>query len=304
MGSRWMDMSDKKLIDPFQQNVVLVTGLSGAGRSTCLKILEDYGFEAIDNIPLSFIPALLSHSSSNSVSEKKLKIAIGIDVRTRDFDEKTLLDSANQVTSTSLSVSIVFLDCDNDTLIKRFTETRRKHPLSDGLPVIDGIKIERQLLSGICKKADLMIDTSHLTLSQLNLILNKRLGLEKGSKLTLSILSFGFRNGLPNEADTIIDVRFLSNPHYNDELRSLDGRDKKIANFIENDPRFSIFINGFENFLDPLIPYYADEGKSYLTIAIGCTGGKHRSVFVAEHLYAWLKQKDYKVTLKHRDLIE
>ena len=168
-----MDMSDKKLIDPFKQNVVLVTGLSGAGRSTCLKILEDYGFEAIDNIPISFIPALLSHSSSDSVSEKKLKIAIGIDVRTRDFDEQTLLDSANQVTSTSLSVSIVFLDCDNDTLIKRFTETRRKHPLSDGLPVIDGIRIERKLLSGICAKADLMIDTSHLTLSQLNLILNK-----------------------------------------------------------------------------------------------------------------------------------
>jgi UPF0042 nucleotide-binding protein len=134
--------------------------------------------------------------------------------------------------------------------------------------------------------------------------LNKRLGLEKGSKLTLSILSFGFRNGLPNEADTIIDVRFLSNPHYNDELRALDGKDKKIANFIENDPRFSTFINGFKNFLDPLIPHYADEGKSYLTIAIGCTGGKHRSVFVAEHLYAWLQKKDYKVTVKHRDLIE
>ena len=299
-----MDMSDKKLIDPFQQNVVLVTGLSGAGRSTCLKILEDYGFEAIDNIPLSFIPALLSHSSSNSASGKKLKIAIGIDVRTRDFDETTLLDSANQVTSSNLSVSIVFLDCDNDTLIKRYTETRRKHPLSDGLPVIDGIRIERKLLSGISKKADLVIDTSKLSISQLNLILNKRLGLEKASKLNLSVISFGFRNGLPNEADTIIDVRFLSNPHYNEELRPLDGRDKKIAHFIAKDPRFSIFIGSFENFLDPLIPYYADEGKSYFTLAIGCTGGKHRSVFVAEHLYAWLKQKDYKVTLMHRDLIE
>ena len=293
-----------KLLHPFQQNVVLVTGLSGAGRSTCLKILEDYGFEAIDNIPLSFIPALLSHSSSNTTTGGNLKIAIGIDVRTRDFDEKTLLESINQVSSTNLSVSIVFLDCDDSTLIKRFTETRRKHPLSDGLPIIDGINIERQLLSGISKKVDLMIDTSNVSIQQLNLILSKRLGLEKASKLTLSILSFGFRNGLPNEADTIIDVRFLSNPHYDEALRPLDGRDKKIAAFIKKDPRFSIFTRGFQNFLDPLIPYYADEGKSYLTIAIGCTGGKHRSVFVAEHLYAWLKQKDYKVTLMHRDLIE
>ena len=293
-----------KILRPFQQNVVLVTGLSGAGRSTCLKILEDYGFEAIDNIPLSFIPALLSHSSSNTITGGHLKIAIGIDVRTRDFDEKTLLESINQVSSNNLSVSIVFLDCDDGTLIKRFTETRRKHPLSDGLPIIDGINIERQLLSGISKKVDLMIDTSNVSIQQLNLILSKRLGLEKASKLTLSILSFGFRNGLPNEADTIIDVRFLSNPHYDEALRPLDGRDKKIAAFIEKDPRFSIFTRGFQNFLDPLIPYYADEGKSYLTIAIGCTGGKHRSVFVAEHLNAWLKQKDYTVALRHRDLIE
>ena len=292
-----------KILRPFQQNVVLVTGLSGAGRSTCLKILEDYGFEAIDNIPLSFIPALLGHSSSNTTTEENLKIAIGIDVRTRDFDEKTLLKSIEQVSSTNLLISIVFLDCDNDTLIKRFTETRRKHPLSDGLPIIDGIRIERQLLSGIRKKVDLMIDTTSLSIQQLNLILSKRLRLEKTSKLTLTILSFGFRNGLPNEADTIIDVRFLSNPHYNKELRPLDGRDKKIAAFIEKDPRFSIFIRGFQNFLDPLIPYYADEGKSYLTIAVGCTGGKHRSVFVAEHLNDWLKQKDYTEALRHRDLI-
>ena len=140
---------NNKLLHPFQQNVVLVTGLSGAGRSTCLKILEDYGFEAIDNIPISFIPALLNHSSSNTTTGGNLKIAIGIDVRTRDFDEKTLLKSINQVSSTNLSVSIIFLDCDNGTLIKRFTETRRKHPLSDGLPIVDGISIERQLLSGL-----------------------------------------------------------------------------------------------------------------------------------------------------------
>ncbi|MBT5911437.1 MAG: RNase adapter RapZ [Rhodospirillaceae bacterium] len=290
--------------EKIKQEVVLVTGLSGAGRSTCLNILEDYGFEAVDNIPLNFIPALLANGSSQSTANKNLKIAIGIDARTRNFDETTLLEYASQIKSSDHLVSIVFVDCADETLIKRFTETRRKHPLSNGLPIIDGIKLERQLLTDIRTKSDLLIDTTGLSISDLSLILSRRLGLKNTSKLTLSLLSFGFRNGLPAEADTILDVRFLSNPHYNEQLRPLDGRNKEIAAFIENDPRFSIFFNGFKNFLDPLLPFYADEGKSYLTIAIGCTGGKHRSVFVAERLNNWLKQREFIVNLRHRDLIE
>ncbi len=290
--------------EKIKQEVVLVTGLSGAGRSTCLNILEDYGFEAVDNIPLNFIPALLANGSSQSTANKNLKIAIGIDARTRNFDETTLLEYASQIKSSDHLVSIVFVDCADETLIKRFTETRRKHPLSNGRPIIDGIKLERQLLTDIRTKSDLLIDTTGLSKSDLSLILSRRLGLKNTSKLTLSLLSFGFRNGLPAEADTILDVRFLSNPHYNEQLRPLDGRNKKIAAFIENDPRFSIFFNGFKNFLDPLLPFYADEGKSYLTIAIGCTGGKHRSVFVAERLNNWLKQREFIVNLRHRDLIE
>ena len=290
--------------EKIKQEVVLVTGLSGAGRSTCLNILEDYGFEAVDNIPLNFIPALLANGSSQSTANKNLKIAIGIDARTRNFDETTLLEYASQIKSSDHLVSIVFVDCADETLIKRFTETRRKHPLSNGRPIIDGIKLERQLLTDIRTKSDLLIDTTGLSISDLSLILSRRLGLKNTSKLTLSLLSFGFRNGLPAEADTILDVRFLSNPHYNEQLRPLDGRNKEIAAFIENDPRFSIFFNGFKNFLDPLLPFYADEGKSYLTIAIGCTGGKHRSVFVAERLNNWLKQREFIVNLRHRDLIE
>ncbi len=290
--------------EKIEQEVVLVTGLSGAGRSTCLKILEDYGFEAVDNIPLNFIPALLVNGSSQSTVTKKNKIAIGIDARTRDFDEKTLLEYASQIKSSDYLVSIVFVDCADETLIKRFTETRRKHPLSNGLSIIDGIKMERQLLTDIRKKSDLLIDTTGLSISDLSLVLSRRLGLKNANRLTLSLLSFGFRNGLPAEADTILDVRFLSNPHYNEQLRPLDGRNKEIGAFIEDDPRFSIFFNGFKNFLDPLLPFYADEGKSYLTIAIGCTGGKHRSVFVAERLNNWLKRRDFIVTLRHRDLVE
>jgi UPF0042 nucleotide-binding protein len=290
--------------EKIEQEVVLVTGLSGAGRSTCLKILEDYGFEAVDNIPLNFIPALLVNGSSQSTVTKKNKIAIGIDARTRDFDEKTLLEYASQIKSSDYLVSIVFVDCADETLIKRFTETRRKHPLSNGLSIIDGIKMERQLLTDIRKKSDLLIDTTGLSISDLSLVLSRRLELKNANRLTLSLLSFGFRNGLPAEADTILDVRFLSNPHYNEQLRPLDGRNKEIGAFIEDDPRFSIFFNGFKNFLDPLLPFYADEGKSYLTIAIGCTGGKHRSVFVAERLNNWLKRRDFIVTLRHRDLVE
>jgi UPF0042 nucleotide-binding protein len=290
--------------EKIEQEVVLVTGLSGAGRSTCLKILEDYGFEAVDNIPLNFIPALLVNGSSQSAAKKNNKIAIGIDARTRDFDEKTLLEYASQLKSSDYLVSIVFVDCADETLIKRFTETRRKHPLSNGLSIIDGIKMERQLLTDIRKKSDLLIDTTGLSISDLSLVLSRRLGLKNANRLTLSLLSFGFRNGLPAEADTILDVRFLSNPHYNEQLRPLDGRNKEIGAFIEDDPRFSIFFNGFKNFLDPLLPFYADEGKSYLTIAIGCTGGKHRSVFVAERLNNWLKRRDFIVTLRHRDLVE
>ena len=290
--------------EKIEQEVVLVTGLSGAGRSTCLKILEDYGFEAVDNIPLNFIPALLVNGSSQSTVTKKNKIAIGIDARTRDFDEKTLLEYASQIKSSDYLVSIVFVDCADETLIKRFTETRRKHPLSNGLSIIDGIKMERQLLTDIRKKSDLLIDTTGLSISDLSLVLSRRLELKNANRLTLSLLSFGFRNGLPAEADTILDVRFLSNPHYNEQLRPLDGRNKEIGAFIKADPRFSIFFNGFKNFLDPLLPFYADEGKSYLTIAIGCTGGKHRSVFVAERLNNWLKRRDFIVTLRHRDLVK
>ena len=297
-------MTDKKSIESDHQTVILVTGLSGAGRSTCLKTLEDYGFEAIDNIPLSFIPALLEHSRSTEPPQKHNKIAIGLDARTRDFDGKKLLKSAFEAKSSGLFVSIVFLDCDEDILIKRFTETRRKHPLSGDLPVIDGIRIERQLLSQVREKSDLLIDSSNLSLPQLHSILIGGLGLENTGKLTLSILSFGFRNGLPREADKIFDVRFLSNPHYDDYLRPLDGRNDKIAVFIEKDPSFLMFFSGLKTFLTPLLPCYENEGKSYLTIGIGCTGGRHRSVFVAEKLNDWLKQKNYQVSLRHRDLIE
>ena len=254
--------------------IMIVTGLSGAGRSTCLKLLEDYNFEAIDNLPLTLISDLLSPLISNSKNRTLKKIAIGVDPRTRGFSAQSLLKTLEKLQLKKAKFSIIFLDCNDENLIRRFTETRRKHPLANDRPVSDGIRAERQ----------------------------KTLNLEKNKKLTVTIISFGFRNGLPPEADMIFDVRFLSNPHYDPKLQPLDGRQSKIANFIEADPAFKPFFDNLTRLLNPLFPRYSAEGKSYLTIAFGCTGGKHRSVFVAEKFVHWLQKSDYSLSTRHRDL--
>ena len=268
-------------IEP-KAEIVIVTGLSGAGRSTCLKLLEDYNFEAIDNLPLTLMSDLFSPLISNPKNESRKKIAVGVDPRTRGFNAQSLIDILGKLKLEKAKFYVVFLDCDNASLIRRFTETRRKHPLAIDRPVSDGIKTERKLLEGVRRAADFIIDSSNLTLPQFQTLVKNTLYLEKSKELSVTVISFGFRNGLPREADMIFDVRFLTNPHYDPKLRPLDGRQDEIGNFIENDPAFGVFFDNLKNLLDPLLPKYAEEGKSYLTIAFGCTGGKHRSVFVAE----------------------
>jgi UPF0042 nucleotide-binding protein len=282
--------------------VMIVTGLSGAGRSTCLKLLEDYDFEAIDNLPLTLISDLLSPLISNSKNKSLKKIAIGVDPRTRGFSAESLLHTLAKLELKNSKFSIVFLDCDEENLIRRFTETRRKHPLATDRPVSDGIRAERRLLEDIRKAAHITVDSSNLSLPQFQTLVKKALNLEKNKKLTVTVISFGFRNGLPREADMIFDVRFLTNPHYDPKLRPLDGRQSEIANFIKADPAFQPFFDNLTRLLNPLFPQYSAEGKSYLTIAFGCTGGKHRSVFVAEKFVHWLKKSDYSLSTRHRDL--
>ncbi len=282
--------------------IMIVTGLSGAGRSTCLKLLEDYNFEAIDNLPLTLISDLLSPLISNSKNRTLKKIAIGVDPRTRGFSAQSLLNTLEKLQLKKAKFSIIFLDCNDENLIRRFTETRRKHPLANDRPVSDGIKAERRLLEEIRQAAHITMDSSNLTLPEFQILIKKTLNLEKNKKLTVTIISFGFRNGLPPEADMIFDVRFLSNPHYDPKLQPLDGRQSKIANFIEADPAFKPFFDNLTRLLNPLFPRYSAEGKSYLTIAFGCTGGKHRSVFVAEKFVHWLQKSDYSLSTRHRDL--
>ena len=230
------------------------------------------------------------------------KIAVGVDPRTRGFNAQSLIDILGKLKLEKAKFYVVFLDCDNPSLIRRFTETRRKHPLAIDRPVSDGIKTERKLLEGVRRAADFIIDSSNLTLPQFQTLVKNTLHLEKNKELSVTVISFGFRNGLPREADMIFDVRFLTNPHYDPKLRPLDGRQDEIGNFIENDPTFEVFFDNLKNLLDPLLPKYAEEGKSYLTIAFGCTGGKHRSVFVAEKFVHWLKKSDYILSTRHRDL--
>lgn len=280
--------------------VVLVTGLSGAGRTTSLKALEDAAFEAVDNLPLSLLPALLA-PRPDAAGEQR--IAVGIDTRTRDFAPDTLVGQFEALGQRpDLDLTLVYLESDDDVLIRRYTETRRRHPMAVDRPVGDGIRIERRLLAPVRDRADIVIDTSRLTIADFKRVFAGRLGLGQAATLTVTVTSFGFRYGIPREADMVFDVRFLRNPHYVDELRPQDGRDAAVARYVEEDPDFALFFSRLEAYLEPLMPRYAAEGKSYLTIGIGCTGGRHRSVFVAERLANRLKADGLAVTLLHRDV--
>ena len=279
--------------------LVVVTGLSGAGRSSALSALEDEGFEAVDNLPLTLLPALFS----SDPDERPDKIAVGIDVRTRDFGADSVLTQLSRLEALpQLRMTVLYLDCDEDVLIQRYTETRRRHPLAADRPIGDGIRFERRTLYPIRQRADVVIDTSGLTLGAFREILRQQLDLTDTTGMTVTVTSFSFRRGLPREADLVFDVRFLKNPHYQPDLRPLTGLDAAVGAYIEQDPGFAPFFQSLCNLVEPLLPRYAAEGKSYLTIAVGCTGGKHRSVHTAERLAAWLKSRQTPVTLRHRDI--
>ena len=276
------------------RRIVLVTGLSGAGRSTALKILEDMGYEAIDNLPLDFLSSLANEGGA---------LALGIDIRTRDFAVQPLLGHLDHLSATAgLAVTLLFLDCEDQVLERRFTETRRRHPLAQDRRVADGIAAERRLVAPLRARADLTLDTSTLNPGDLRRLLGGHLGLESGPGMAVFVTSFSYRKGLPREADLVFDVRFLANPHYEEALRELDGRDAAVAAFVEADPSFAAFFDGLTALLTPLLPRYEDEGKSYLTIAVGCTGGRHRSIVVAEKLADWLAARGGRVQRGHRDL--
>jgi RNase adapter protein RapZ len=281
---------------PTRGRLLVVTGMSGAGRSTALKTLEDMGYEAVDNLPLSLLPNLLGAAAGPP-------LAIGVDVRTRDFGVGELLDTLDRLAvQHKLALQIVFLDCEDDRLVRRYTETRRRHPLAGDRPVTDGIALERRRLSPLRDRADLVIDTTALSPGDLKRLLHGHFALDAAPGITIFVTSFSYRHGLPRDADLVLDVRFLRNPHYVLALQPLTGRDAAVGAFIEADPDFAPFFSRLCAWLGPLLPRYESEGKSYLTIAIGCTGGRHRSVYLAERLAAWLSREGRPVGIGHRDL--
>jgi len=283
---------------PGRVPLVLVTGLSGAGKSSALNMLEDLGFEAVDNLPLSLLASL-----AEPRAEQGGALALGIDVRTRDFDAGRFLEALEPLRANPrLAVTLLFLDADDEVLRRRFTETRRRHPLAADRPVADGNRLERQRLEPLRQAADLLLDSSRLKLADLKLALSERFAIERRAGLSVFVTSFSYRNGLPREADLVFDVRFLANPHYEDALRELDGRDPEVAVFIAADSSYGPFFARLLAMLLSLLPAYEREGKAYLTIALGCTGGRHRSVFVAEGLERALAREGWHVRVRHRDL--
>ena len=284
--------------DPRARRLLLVTGLSGAGRATALKALEDLGYETVDNLPLALLGDLLEGDQ-----RARKPLALGIDVRTSDFAVPQLVAAIDTLRKRDdIACQLLFLDCDDEMLVRRYTETRRRHPLAAGRPVREGIAEERRHLKNLQAVADHSIDTSALQAADLKRLIGQRFDPGNAAAMALAVVSFSYRAGLPREADLVFDARFLRNPHYQADLRRLTGRDEAVQAFVAADPDFDGFINDIKRLLDRLLPRFRAEGKSYLTIAVGCTGGQHRSVFVAERLAHWLAAQGRQATVTHRDL--
>lgn len=314
--------------------VTLVTGLSGAGNSTAIRALEDMGHEAIDNLPLTFIERLLTQAGAPEAAQTPAlgagaggppdesgpaesgpaaeirPLALGVDVRTRGFTAEALLERIDALRARpDLALRVIFLDCADAPLIDRFKATRRRHPLAGDAGVEVGIGRERGLLWPVRERADLVIDTTDLTPHDLKARL-AALGAPgigageagRGAGLAISIQSFSFKRGAPREADTVLDCRFLSNPHWNPDLRPLDGRDAPVAAHVRGDPLYAPFIDGVTGLTLMLLPAYRREGKAYYCMALGCSGGRHRSVAAAEDLAGRLAQACWTATVRHREL--
>lgn len=282
------------------KSIIFVTGLSGAGRSEVMKALEDLDFFCVDNLPL----ALLSDLSklSNSSEEPKQRLAVSLDVRGNDFFTG-FLSTIDNLENSALSNTILFLDCADNVLVRRYSETRRRHPIHESESLLECIAKERTLLSEIRARADYVLDTSYIKTHELRnrigkLILNR----DVSSDIIINVMSFGYKNGVPLDADFMFDVRFLDNPYYKSELRSKTGLDIDVADYVFSQTEAEDIIENISNLMNRLIPLHSTAGKTSLTIAIGCTGGQHRSVAITEQLSKILSEKFSSVTAIHRDI--
>lgn len=283
-----------------ETKLLIVSGVSGAGKTTAVHALEDLGYFCVDNLPLPMLGAFAGLVTQPG-SELD-RVAVVMDARERHF----LLDAPGALAKLSqpnLSVKIIFLDCRDEILVRRFSETRRLHPLAPQAGVLDGIALEREAVAVFRDRADIVIDTSDMTVHELAAEI-KTLFDTRGRQhdLTVTIMSFGFRYGLPASADLVFDVRFLPNPHFVPALKDYTGLDQPVVNFFEEKHEVREFTRHLAAFVEDLLPRFQREGKSYLTVAVGCTGGKHRSIYVAERLGEQLSTQGYRVRVRHREL--
>ncbi|QUT04222.1 RNase adapter RapZ [Sphingobium phenoxybenzoativorans] len=289
------------MTDQPRKTILLVSGLSGAGKTTALKTLEDIGWEVADNLPLLLLDRLLDMPLPKDAQERPL--ALGIDARTRGFDAAAIVRRIKTLREDhGLDVETLFLDCSGSELERRFSETRRRHPLAVDRPATDGIARDRELTEPLRRWATHVIDTTTFNSNGLQQEIRARFSLDKLSEPVLTVISFGFSRGLPRNADLVFDMRFLRNPHWVPDLRPKTGRDPDVAAYIAGDPAYEAAVGQIEQLLLTLLPRYAGEGKAYVTVAFGCTGGRHRSVHVAERVAAALRREGFSPTVSHRNM--
>ncbi len=285
------------------KDILLVTGLSGAGKSTVLKTLEDLGWEVVDNLPLALLDRLLEAPLAQGAADDAQPLALGIGARTRDFDPKRIIERIRALREGhGLDVGMLFLDCAGSELERRYSETRRRHPLAPDRPASDGIARERELLAPLREWANRLIDTTDLSANMLAQKVRSTFAVSGSDAPVLSIQSFGFARGIPRNADLVFDMRFLRNPHWDPVLRPGTGLDADVSAYVAADPAYPAAMEQIGSLLELLIPRYRAEGKAYVSVAIGCTGGRHRSVHVAEHLARRLRDAGFSPTITHRDL--
>ncbi|MBB5705766.1 RNase adapter RapZ [Sphingopyxis panaciterrulae] len=286
---------------PAEPRLLLVTGLSGAGKSTVLRVLEDLGWEVVDNLPLSLLEPLIEAPVHRS--EMNRPLAVGIDSRSRGFKPALLVKRIKELRAAGgREIETLFLDCAGAELERRFSETRRRHPLAEDRPAADGIAREREMMESLRRWAEHVVDTTNYSSNDLQQEIRQRFAEAEDDEPALNILSFGFARGLPRHADLVFDMRYLRNPHWDTKLRPGTGLDADVSAYITADPAYEATLAQIETLLLTLLPRYRAEGKSYVTIAFGCTGGRHRSVHCAERVARTLRDAGHAPTVSHRNL--
>ena len=280
--------------------LVIISGRSGSGKSTALNVLEDLGYYCIDNLPVGLLPTLIEQQLNN---ELESGMAVSIDARNIPTDLANFSDIVNNLDTSQFQLEIIYLDADPDTLLTRFSATRRKHPLTGpDVPLMEAINQEGDVLLHIADMADLTVDTTHLSMHQLRSMIKNRVVQKRGNEMSLLFESFGFKHGIPKNSDLVFDVRCLPNPYWDPQLRQYTGQDMPVVNFLESESSVQDMFTHIDDFLKRWLPEFQDNNRTYMTVSIGCTGGQHRSVYMSERLFEHYENQYKNVQLRHREL--